>query len=216
MKQSFSKTAICFTIVAALLLASGCSNPSNEKVPHNYSQLYALICKPVAEVCRVLEMDEEAVASAVNKRETYTIGTVEYAGFDWNVELLLEGKKSAMYGFQYTRHYDSNNIEQAAKDAVFMVEKMVKHNGIPGEYGTLGTQTAQQLQAKTEKLAYETARWELTDQLNEDMQTYFQNYYAGEEGENVQQNVAYVMDVTFAGNTESGVRLQLEYKLQFF
>lgn len=116
--------------------------PQQRKVPHNYSQLYALLCKPVGEVCRVLELDEEAVASAVNKRETYTIGTVEYAGFDWDVELLLDGKTPAVYGFQYIRHYDGNNIEQAAKDAVSLVKQMEKHYGAPSEYGTLGIQTA--------------------------------------------------------------------------
>ena len=203
-------------LVAAMLLCAGCSNSTSGKAPSNYEQLHGLIGKPVAEVCKILELDDAAVASAINKKEAYTVGTVEFAGFDWNSELLLEGKTSAMYGFQSIRHYDGNNIEQAAKDAVSLVKQMEKHYGAPGEYGTLGTQTAQQLQAKTEQLAYETARWELTDQLTGDMQTYFENYYAGEEGEHVPQNMHYVMDVTFAGNAESGIRLQLEYKLHFF
>lgn len=211
-----TKKILALLIIAALLISTGCSSTTSGKTPSNYSQLYALIGKPVTEVCQTLELDDAAVASAINKKEAYTVGTVEFAGFDWNSELLLEGKTSAMYGFQYIRHYDGNNIEQAAKDAVSLVKQMEKHYGAPGEYGTLGTQTAQQLQAKTEQLAYETARWELTDQLTGDMQTYFENYYAGEEGEHVPQNMHYVMDVTFAGNAESGIRLQLEYKLHFF
>ena len=93
---------------------------------------------------------------------------------------------------------------------------MKKPHGDPGEYGTLGEKTPQQLQEKAAVMAHETARWELADQVNGDMQAYFQNLYADEERENLPENMIYVRDLVYAGNTEMGIYLMLEYKLQFF
>lgn len=211
-----TKKILALLIIAALLISTGCSSTTGGKTPSNYSQLYALIGKPVTEVCQTLELDEAAVTSAAKQRESYKIGTIQYAGIDWEVELLLEGKTPALYGFRYTKHYYSGEIGKAAEDTVSLVEKMKKQHGDPGEYGTLGEKTPQQLQEKAAVMAHETARWELADQVNGDMQAYFQNLYADEERENLPENMIYVRDLVYAGNTEMGIYLMLEYKLQFF
>ena len=217
MRITITKTVTAIVLLIAVFFTAGCTAEIvSEKTPSNYGQLYPLLAKPVAEACQALALEEEAVTAAMNKREPYGIGTVNYAGMDWKVELLLEGKIPAVYGFQYTRHYDSGNIQKAAEDAVALVKNMEKHYGQPGDYGELAQYTVQQLQEMTANHTTEVARWELADQINSDMQAYFQNYIADAEGEHIPENLIYVMDLTYMGNSVNGVYLKLEYKLHIY
>ena len=101
---------------------------------------------------------------------TEIIGSRQYLGYDFTIELLFDFQTDQLYGYRYTREYPTEKMEDAVNDFRSVFDRLVEQHGESSTYEGLDNRylESQDIAADLESKGSLLERWDL--QEHEDYQ----------------------------------------------